>query len=143
MQLIEQTGFGVRSAMLTFARPGSAVRFTLFPMLHPGSPAFYQAVRRRLSECDVVVIEGVGGKTTSVITLAYRLGGRVRRGGLVGQGRGLDLAGLRRGRARCPRPSLVPELERHPSGPARSAVGRQLSSPATTRRPTKAIGGRR
>jgi hypothetical protein len=51
-------------------------------------------VRRRLGECDVVVVEGVGGKTTSVVTLAYRLGGWVRRGGLVDQGRGLDLVGL-------------------------------------------------
>jgi hypothetical protein len=104
VQLIEQTGFGVRSATLTFARPGSAVRFTLFPMLHLGSPAFYREVRRRLGECDVVVVEGVGGKTTSLITLAYRLGGRVRRGGLVDQGRGLDLAGLK---GRIVRPDLT------------------------------------
>jgi hypothetical protein len=104
MQLIEQTGFGVRSAALTFARPGSAVRFVLFPMLHLGSPAFYREVRRRLGECDVVVVEGVGGKTTSLITLAYRLGGRVRRGGLVDQGRGLDLAGLE---GRIVRPDLT------------------------------------
>ena len=34
--------------MLTLAKPGSAVRFVLLPMLHLGSPAFYRAVRRRL-----------------------------------------------------------------------------------------------
>jgi len=94
MQLIEQTGFGVRSALLTLAKRGSATRFVLIPMLHLGSPAFYRAVRRRLEECDVVVVEGVAGRTTSVMTLAYRIGGRLRRGGLVDQGRGLDLTGL-------------------------------------------------
>jgi hypothetical protein len=40
VQLIEQTGFGVRSAALTLDKPGSAVRFVLFPMLHLGTPAF-------------------------------------------------------------------------------------------------------
>jgi hypothetical protein len=39
-KLIEQTGFGVRSAALTLDKPGSAVRFVLFPMLHLGTPAF-------------------------------------------------------------------------------------------------------
>jgi len=95
MQLIEETGFGVRISMLTLAKPGSAVRFVLLPMLHLGSPAFYQAVRRRLQECDVVVVEGLAGRTSSVMTLSYRIGGRLRRGGLVDQGRGLDLTGLK------------------------------------------------
>ncbi|HZC41785.1 MAG TPA: hypothetical protein VE343_14000 [Streptosporangiaceae bacterium] len=106
MQLIEQTGFGVRSAALTLARPGSSVRFVLFPMLHLGSPAFYRSVRRRLEECDDVVVEGVGGRSASVITLAYRIGGGLRRGGLVDQGRGLDLTGLP---GRVIRPDLTAE----------------------------------
>jgi hypothetical protein len=90
MQLIEQTGFGVRSAMLTLSRRGSPVTFVLFPMLHLGSPGFYRAVRRRLERCDVVVVEGAGGRAASLITLAYRIGGRVRRDGLVNQGQGRD-----------------------------------------------------
>jgi len=95
MQLIEETGFGVRISMLTLAKPGSTVRFVLQPILHLGSPAFYQAVRRRLQECDVVVVKGLAGRTSSVMTLSYRIGGRLRRGGLVDQGRGLDLTGLK------------------------------------------------
>jgi hypothetical protein len=102
MQLIEQTGFGVRSAVLTLARPGSAARFVLLPMLHLGSPAFFREVRRRLEDCDVVVVEGVAGPTVAVVTLAYRIGGRLHRGGLVDQGRGLNLTGLK-GRGRRPR----------------------------------------
>src|SRR5258708_39410154 len=128
MQLIEQTGFGVRISMLTLAKPGSATRFVLIPMLHLGSPAFYRAVRRRLEECDVVVVEGVAGRTTSVMTLAYRIGGRLRRGGLVDQGRGPDLTGLT---GQIIRPDLpaAPLARRwsHSSPPLRSlAPGRPL-----------------
>jgi hypothetical protein len=96
MQLIEQTGLGVRSVELTLERPGSAVRFVLFPMLHLGSPAFYRTVRCGLQNCDVVVVEGIGGRSVSMLALAYRIGGRLRRGGLIDQGQGLDLAGLGR-----------------------------------------------
>lgn len=94
MQLIEQTGFGVRSALLILEKPGSTVRFVLCPMLHLGSPTFYRTVHRRLQDCDIVVVEGAGGRSASVMTLAYRIGGRLRRGGLVDQSRGLDLADL-------------------------------------------------
>lgn len=104
MQLIEQTGFGVRSAVLTLEKRESAVRFVLFPMLHLGSPAFYRAVHRRLEDCDDVVVEGVRGSSAAVITLAYRIGGWLRRGGLVDQGRGLDLTDLK---GRIIRPDLT------------------------------------
>jgi len=73
-------------------------------MLHLGSPAFYQAVRRQLERCDVLVVEGVGGRAASMITLAYRIAGRVRREGLVDQGQGLDLGGLE---GRIIRPDLT------------------------------------
>jgi hypothetical protein len=104
MQFIEQTGFGVRSAVLTLEKPGSVVRFVLLPMLHLGTPAFYRAVHRRLEDCDDVVVEGVRGRSAAVITLAYRIAGRLRRGGLVDQGQGLDLADLK---GRIIRPDLT------------------------------------
>jgi hypothetical protein len=104
MQFIEQTGFGVRSAVLTLEKPGSVVRFVLLPMLHLGTPAFYRAVHRRLEDCDDVVVEGVRGRSAAVITLAYRMAGRLRRGGLVDQGQGLDLADLK---GRIIRPDLT------------------------------------
>jgi hypothetical protein len=94
VQLVEHTPFGVRSAVLTFERRGSGVRFVVVPMLHIGSPAFFDAVRQRLASCDVVVAEGVPGVRARVITLAYRVGGRLRRDGLVEQGRALDLSAL-------------------------------------------------
>jgi hypothetical protein len=94
VQLIEDTGFGVRSAILTLEKRDSSVRFVLVPMLHLGSPAFFKTVHDILSRCDTVVAEGVPGLRARIITLAYRVGGRFRRDGLVDQGRALDLASL-------------------------------------------------
>src|SRR5260370_17694058 len=38
----------------------------------PGLAAFYRAVRRRLEECDGVVVEAVAGRTTPVLPLPSR-----------------------------------------------------------------------
>lgn len=94
MQIIEHTGFGTRSAVLTFEKRGSNVRFVVVPMLHLGSPQFYRNVRKELQACDRIVVEGVTGHRTRMFTLAYRLAGKVRRSGLVGQAEGLDLSDL-------------------------------------------------
>lgn len=84
MQIIEITGLGVRSAVITMHRNDTTLRFILFPMMHVASPSFYARVRRRLSECDLIVAEGVRGKSRqlSAITLAYRFAPRWRRNGL-------------------------------------------------------------
>ncbi|MEU2776979.1 hypothetical protein ABZ646_29735 [Streptomyces sp. NPDC007162] len=59
----------------------------IFPMLHVASPTFCSQVRLRLRECDLVVIEGIRGKSVgvSVLTLAYRFAPRRRRNGLQEQ----------------------------------------------------------
>jgi hypothetical protein len=94
VQIIESTPFGVRSSVMTFGRPDSNVRFLLFPMLHLGTPEFYADVAQRLAQCDLILAEGVAGRRTSLITLSYRLAGKVRRFGLMEQGRGLQLRTL-------------------------------------------------
>jgi hypothetical protein len=94
VQIIEQTGFGVRSAVITLRRREGGPIFLLFPMLHIASPTFYAQVQARLAECDVVVVEGVTGARTGVLTLSYRIAGRVRRSGLVLQSRAMDLKAL-------------------------------------------------
>jgi len=94
MQIVEQTGFGLRSAVMTLAAKDSDIRFQLFPMIHLGSPAFYQHVHKQLMLCDVVVVEGVQGRRAALMTLSYRIAGRVRREALVDQGRGLVLSDL-------------------------------------------------
>lgn len=87
MQIIEVTGLGVRSAVITMRRKDTPLKFVLFPMMHVASPSFYAQVRRRLSECDLIVAEGVRGKSRQLaaITLAYRFTPRFRRNGLEEQ----------------------------------------------------------
>jgi len=87
VQIIEVTGLGVRSAVITMRRSGTPLRFVLFPMMHVASPLFYRQVRRRLSGCDLIVAEGVRGKSRqlSALTLAYRFAPRWRRNGLEEQ----------------------------------------------------------
>ncbi|GGX82600.1 hypothetical protein [Streptomyces fructofermentans] len=87
MQIIEVTGYAVRSAVITMKRRETPMEFVIFPMLHVASPSFYAEVRRRLAACDIVVIEGVRGKSAalSALTLAYRFTPRRRRNGLQEQ----------------------------------------------------------
>ncbi|WBB67522.1 hypothetical protein [Micromonospora sp. WMMD812] len=85
MQIIEHSIIGTRSAVVRLRRPGSELQFLLFPMLHVASPRFYTAVAERLRRCDVLVVEGVSGRSVLAwaITLTYRVMPANRRSGLV------------------------------------------------------------
>jgi hypothetical protein len=73
VQIVEATDSGVRVVQLRLRRPGSALQFLLFPMIHVGRPEFYQDVTRRLGSVDLIVAEGVGAGTTSDrLTSTYR-----------------------------------------------------------------------
>ncbi|WP_330242706.1 MULTISPECIES: hypothetical protein [unclassified Streptomyces] len=48
MQIIEVTGYAVRSAVITMGRTGTPLEFVIFPMLHVASPTFSSQVRIRL-----------------------------------------------------------------------------------------------
>ncbi|MFE9643363.1 hypothetical protein ACFYO0_04240 [Streptomyces sp. NPDC006365] len=87
MQIIEVTGYAVRSAVITMRRTGAPLEFVIFPMLHVASPTFYSQIRIRLKECDLIVMEGVRGNSVrvSALTLAYRFAPRRRRNGLQEQ----------------------------------------------------------
>jgi hypothetical protein len=87
MQIVEVSDLGVRSAVIWLQRRETPMRFVLFPMLHLGTPSFYTEVTRRLRACDLVVAEGIRGRSlnASALTLTYRLAGNARRGGLVVQ----------------------------------------------------------
>ena len=60
MQIVEVTDFGVRSAVLRLTRRDTPLRFEIFPMVHVGEAAFYDAVTERLRRCDLIVAEGIG-----------------------------------------------------------------------------------
>lgn len=79
---------------MTLEKRGSCVRFVLFPMIHLAAPDFYAEVARRLGQCDLILTEGVGGRRTSVVTLSYRIAGKIRRFGLVEQRNALRLRAL-------------------------------------------------
>lgn len=85
MQIIEHSIIGTRSAVVRLRRPGSQLQFVLFPMLHVASPQFYTAVAERLRQCDVLVVEGVSGRSVLgwAITLTYRVMPANKRSGLV------------------------------------------------------------
>ena len=85
MQLTEVSLTGVRSAVITLRSPDAAMRITLFPMVHLGSPGFYRAVAARLAESDLIVAEGVAGTSVTIraLTLIWRLPARNRRLGLT------------------------------------------------------------
>ncbi|MET9832611.1 hypothetical protein ABZ078_25640 [Streptomyces sp. NPDC006385] len=87
MQIIEITGYAVRSAVITLRRTGKPLEFVIFPMVHVASPTFYSQVRIRLRECDLIVMEGIRGKSVGVsaLTLAYRFTPWRRRNGLQEQ----------------------------------------------------------
>ncbi|MEV5610931.1 hypothetical protein [Streptomyces sp. NPDC052225] len=87
MQIIKVTGYAVRSAVITMRRRGTPLEFVIFPMLHVASPTFYSQVRRRLATCDLILQEGIRGKSAvvSTLTLAYRFAPRRGRNGLAEQ----------------------------------------------------------
>lgn len=120
MQIIEVTGYAVRSAVITLRRRGTPLEFVVFPMLHIASPTFYQQVRLRLAACDLVVMEGIRGRSAaaSTLTLAYRFAPRRSRNGLREQSDDLLL------------PAGVPV--RHPDVTAAEAVADLKALPRST-----------
>ncbi len=96
MQIIEVSVIGVRSAVITLRRSDTPMQIVLFPMIHLGTKDFYDAVTARLRECQLVVAEGIRGRsgTTSLLTMSYRLLRRSRRLGLVVQDLNLGTLGI-------------------------------------------------
>lgn len=71
MQIIDSTVLGVRSAIWELTKDEAHPSITLFPMIHIAEPKFYKEVSARLNKCDLILYEGVKGKTSSWITKAY------------------------------------------------------------------------
>jgi hypothetical protein len=103
VQIVDVNTLWVRSVVLTLRRRETPLTFVLFPMVHVGSPAFYAAVRARVGECDLAVVEGVGAtRETSLLTLSYRAMRFNRRSGLVVQRDGPGSFGI---------PTICPDMD--------------------------------
>lgn len=72
MQLLDSSDLGLRSARLTLRSATSNVIVTLFPMIHLGEAAFYEAVRQDAGTHDAVLVEGVHSPVMARITRSYR-----------------------------------------------------------------------
>jgi hypothetical protein len=85
VQIVEHSIIGTRSAVVRLRRPGTGLQFVVFPMFHVASPQFYADVSERLRRCDLLVVEGVSGRSVLgwAITSTYRLIPANKRAGLV------------------------------------------------------------
>ncbi len=91
MEIVVANDLEVRAVVLTLRAKGSALEFRLFPMLHLGTRSYYDTVRARAEECDLVVAEGVGeARKASLLTMTYRMAARNPRLGLIVQDLGKD-----------------------------------------------------
>lgn len=94
MKFIESTNFFVRTIMFNFSHPDKkkSLQFKLVPVIHIGTPQYYQMVFQHLNECDEVLFEGVQLKQSKFITMQYQ---RIaRKLGLVTQSESLKLSQL-------------------------------------------------
>ena len=85
VQIIENSVVGTRSAVLRLTRRAGGPVIFIFPMIHVAEPQFYREVERRLRDCDLVVAEGIRGKSavTATITMTYRVMPKNVESGLV------------------------------------------------------------
>lgn len=95
MQFIERNSFNVRSAVYSLKKEGSSLEFLIFPMVHVGSPEFYEEISRRLASCDLILVEGVKSGNANLITLSYRVVRHIRRMDLITQHEGLRIERFR------------------------------------------------
>ena len=72
VQILDSSDFGLRSARLVLRSLTSKVSITLFPMIHLGEPAFFEAVYADAFAHDAVMVEGVRSPITKRVTRAYR-----------------------------------------------------------------------
>ncbi len=92
MQFIEKNTLSVRSAIYYLRKNDGNLEFILFPMVHVGTKEYYDEVSHRLASCDLILMEGVNSRRTSLLTLSYRIVKKIRRIGLITQSDGMKLS---------------------------------------------------
>lgn len=75
MQIIEVTPLGLRSAALRLRHRQTPMQFLVIPMMHMANASFYRGVTRLLQDADIVVVEGVRGRSaiSTALTATYRV----------------------------------------------------------------------
>ena len=91
MQFIEKNSFNLRAAVYSLKKDSTALEFVVFPMIHVGSREYYQEITRRLSTCDLILVEGLKSKKATILTLSYRFIKKIRRMDLITQHEGIRL----------------------------------------------------
>lgn len=72
MQFLEWSVAGLRSARWVYRDVERDLSVTLYPMVHLGEAAFYEAVYADAATHDAVVLEGIGGGVARRLTRSYR-----------------------------------------------------------------------
>ncbi len=85
MQFIESSDLYVRAVIYRLSKDGYQLEYLLCPMIHIGSPQYYDEVLQRLMECDLIFVEGVHSKKISFLRQSMRFVGRSKRLGLMHQ----------------------------------------------------------
>ena len=85
---------GLRAACYRLRSEEYTAVFLLFPMIHIGTPEYYRDVFSRLSECDIVLFEGLASFRARLLATSYRWVARRPRLNLATQSEGLKLADL-------------------------------------------------
>ena len=91
MQFVEKNSFNLRAAVYSLKKDSTALEFVVFPMIHVGSREYYQEITRRLSTCDLLLVEGLKSKKATILTLSYRFIKKIRRMDLITQHEGIRL----------------------------------------------------
>ncbi len=71
MQIVSGNALDTRVAIYHFTKPQSPHQFITFPMIHIGEPQFYQEIARKLTQCDIVLYEGIASKTGVLSIKSY------------------------------------------------------------------------
>lgn len=90
MQIIENSCFGLRSAIWTLKNRQGKPTFLLYPMIHIADPKFYSEISARLKNCDVILFEGIRSPKSRRLTKCYLELTKSARLGLVSQSK-MDL----------------------------------------------------
>jgi hypothetical protein len=95
MPYIEKNHAELQVVIHHLKKSGDGLEFILFPMVHLGTQEFYDEVSHRLSECDLILAEGVHSKRVSFLTLPYRIAAKSRRINLLVQQQALNVSSFK------------------------------------------------